>query len=147
MHSGSARSADSVLALSRHAAQVPPAAHDVDERLSFVAPPLAVVESMQARARACRRLFHAGSQPWRATPKDSSSRCSRYSKAAPTVAAGNGGIGRRPSPARDERVPKRVTCACRSASREGQSAIRLLAAMLRVPLEGSQVVPPAALSH
>jgi hypothetical protein len=40
-----------VLALSRRAAQVPPAAHDVDERLSFVAPPLAVVESMQARAR------------------------------------------------------------------------------------------------
>jgi hypothetical protein len=40
-----------VLALARRAPQVPPAAHDVDARLNFVAPPPAVVESMQARAR------------------------------------------------------------------------------------------------
>ena len=48
------------------APQVPPAAHDVDARLNFVAPPPAVVESMQARAHADGRRVPAGSQPWRA---------------------------------------------------------------------------------
>ena len=59
-------SADAVLALARRAPQVPPAAHDVDARLNFVAPPPAVVESMQVRAHADGRSVPAGSQPWRA---------------------------------------------------------------------------------